>query len=59
MSNVFKFPENNIKLVRLYCDDCNRPLEYWVSDYGDSYGLCPTCDLYQPDEIIITVKKVH
>jgi hypothetical protein len=59
MSNVYKFPESGIKLIRLYCDDCNSPLQYWVSDDGDSYGLCHTCDLYQPDEVILTLKKVH
>jgi hypothetical protein len=59
MSNVYKFPESGIKLIRLYCDDCNSPLQYWVSDDWDSYGLCHTCDLYQPDEVILTLKKVH
>jgi hypothetical protein len=51
MSGVIKFPKKTTKIHRLYCDECDLPLSYWLGDDDSAYGLCDRCDLNVPDSI--------
>ncbi len=53
MSKVIDFPNNATKMTKLYCEECEHPLEYWHGDDDAAYGICPRCDLNRPDTLTI------
>ena len=59
MSNVIDLPKRSIKLTRVYCEECELPVTYWLGTDDCAYGLCPSCDLNIPDEIDLSTEEIE
>lgn len=54
MSKIINFP-TGVTLTRAECE-CGQTLEYWYAD-DSAYGVCPKCDLKQPEKIIVKMEN--
>ena len=52
MSKVIEFPVYGIKVKKMHC-------EYWLGSDDCAYGMCPRCNLDNPEELTVPLEEVH
>jgi hypothetical protein len=57
MSKVIEFPNKSISVKKMYCE-CGLSLDYWLGADDCAYGMCPRCNLDNPEELTVKLEEI-